>query len=379
MIKSTQKNRKFIFWFRIVSFSVVILILILGAGVAFISKNPEQSALFADNVLRPLIGDKAVINLEGFVFNIQDNINRLYKHQPAVNNYVSDVKTLPKTLPAVVSVVTPPPDIIPYVDLADPLSGEGKWKKIEGTDLFTTFIRTDSERSYSVVNLVYVPVKKVSIGVVAGTKYPGGPIFTPGPGMVPSDIQENAELIAAFNGGFKEKDGHFGMYVDKITYAPLKKGFATLYIYKDGHIELSTYDGIPLSDNVVAARQNGSLLVEDGKTSKMTSLGIDWWAGTATGGYITWRSGIGVTKNGDLIYAVGPSLTPTALADALRLATSHNAMELDINDFWVRFTLFTWDSKIKTYTWSPLTKGLADGGKEFLHGYEKDFFYIYKK
>jgi len=162
-------------------------------------------------------------------------------------------------------------------------------------------------------------------------------------------------------------------------YAPLRKGFATLYLYKDGHIELSTYDGSPFSGSVIAARQNGSLLVEDGKTSKMTSLGIDWWAGTATGGYVTWRSGVGVTKNGDLIYAVGPSLTPTALANALRLGAANNAMELDINDFWVRFTLFTWDSKNKTYTWSPLTKGLADGGKEFLHGYEKDFFYIYKK
>lgn len=375
MTKSIRKNRKFIFWLRIVSFSVIIIIVILGAGVAFISKNREQSALFADNVLRPLIGDRAVIGLEGFVFNIQDNINRLYKHKPAANNYISDVKTLP----SVVSVITPPPNITPYIDLGNPLSGEGKWKKIEGTDLFTTFIRTDSERPYSVVNLVYVPIKKLSIGVVAGTKYPGGPTFTPGPGMVPSDIQQNAKLIAAFNGGFKEKDGHFGMYADKTTYAPLKKGFATLFIYKDGHVELLSYDGSPLSENVIAVRQNGFFLVEDGKTSKTTSLGIDWWAGTATGGYVTWRSGIGITGNGDLIYAVGPSLTPTALADALRLATSKNAMELDINDFWVRFTLFTWNSKNKTYTWSPLTKGLADGGKEFLHGYEKDFFYIYKK
>jgi hypothetical protein len=374
-MKAVLKSKKSLFWFKITSLIAIFFVVILSGGLVFISKSPEQSALFADNVLRPLIGDKAAIGLEGFVFNIQDNINRLYKHKPAANNYISNVKTFT----TVVSVITPPPNVTPYIDLGNPLSGEGKWKKIEGTDLFTTFIRTDSERPYSVVNLVYAPIKKLSIGAVAGTKYPGGSTFIPGSGMVPSDIQQNAKLIAAFNGGFKEKDGHFGMYVDKVTYAPLKKGFATLFIYKDGHIELSTYDGSPLSENVIAARQNGFFLVEDGKTSKTTSLGIDWWAGTATGGYVTWRSGVGVTENGDLIYAVGPSLTPTALADALRLATSKNAMELDINDFWVRFTLFTWDSKNKTYTWSPLTKGLADGGKEFLHGYEKDFFYIYKK
>ncbi len=374
-MKIRSNLKSFFSWRKLTVFIFVFSFLFLGSLFFLFSKNSESAALLADNVLRPLIGDKAVISLEGFVFNIQDGIFHLYKTKPSLANY----HTLVKTVSASSVTVKPPPNIIPYVDKSNPLDGEGVWKKIEGTNLYTTFIRTDNTRPYSVVNLVFIPMKVYMLGAVAGTKYPGGPTFTPGTGKVPLDIQESGRLIAAFNGGFKEKDGHYGMYSDNITYVPLRKGLATLYIYNNGHLEISAYDGNPIPQDVVTARQNGPFLVLDGKTTAITSMGIDYWAGTATGGYITWRSGVGITPNGDLIYAVGPSLTPTALADALRLAGSVNAMELDINAFWVRFNIFAWDSVKRTYTYFPLVKGLADGGKEFLNGYQKDFFYLYKE
>lgn len=372
---SIFKDTNLFWWVKIGSICFVVLIILMGVGLTFLAHDPKPAALFADNVMRPVIGDKAVIKLEGFIFGIQDNVNHFTGKRLSKNNYTSNIKTQPEQ----VSVIIPPQNIVPYIDKEHPLQNEGIWRKIEGKDLFTTFIRTDSQRDYAVVNLVYIPMKNISLRTVAGTKYPGGPLFVPGSGVVPKDIQESGSLIAAFNGGFKEKDGHYGMYANNVMYAAMKKDLATIFIYKDGHLSLLPYDGNALPADVIAARQNGPFLVRDGKTSELTSRGIDWWAGTASGGYITWRSGMGVTKNGDLIYAVGPSLTPTALADALRLAGSNNAMELDINDYWVRFNLFTWDSTKKSYTWTPLTKGLADGGKEYLHGYEKDFFYLYKK
>lgn len=375
MKKSIVKNRRYNFGLKILFYVFIVSVVILGGILNSMSFDSEQAALFADNVLRPLIGDKATIQLEGFGFGIQDNINHFSKHQPTPNSYISTIKIPP---PAV-SVIKLPPNITPYIDTSTSLSGEGKWDKIDDTDMYTTFIRTDPTRPYSVVNLVFIPMKKFDIAEVAGTKYPGGPNYVPGTGMIPLDIQRSGKLTAAFNGGFKEKDGHYGMYSDDVMYVPLKKSMATFFIYKDGHVEIKSYDGNPLPRNVVGARQNGPFLVFKGKTTKDTSQGVDMWAGTATGGYITWRSGLGITNSGDLIYAVGPSLTPTALADALRLATSVNAIELDINDFWVRFNLFTWNVKDNSYTTQPLIKGLANGGSGFLRGYEKDFFYLYKK
>ncbi|MEI6477460.1 MAG: phosphodiester glycosidase family protein [bacterium] len=358
---------------------LVFFIMVSGGGLLYLSKNPAGAATFTDNVLRPLIGDKAVISLEGAVFGLQDRIKRHLGHLPDTTAYAVDVKTVPVPTTEPLAASTPDPNppptpITPIIDITHPLAGEGVWRGIAGTPLFTTFIRTDQERPFAVVNLVEIPSKLVGINEVAGTKYPGG---APGPGKVPQAIQDSGRLIAAFNGGFQGKDGHYGMYADGTTYVPFRKGLSIFLIYADGHTELTTYEGTPLPSDVIAARQNGPLLVINGKTAQNTSHGIDLWAGTAAGGYVTWRSGLGVTADGDLVYAVGPSLTPTSLADALRLAGSQNAMQLDINDFWVRFMVYDYTGG--GYTWSPLVKGLTDGGKAYLHGYEKDFFYLYTK
>jgi len=54
-------------------------------------------------------------------------------------------------------------------------------------------------------------------------------------------------------------------------------------------------------------------------------------------------------------------------------------MQLDINNFWVRFILYSWNPDTKSYSYLPLTKGLPNAGKQFLTGDEKDFFYLYRK
>lgn len=365
--------KKPLFWIKVLA----IFLVLSGISLVLLLRDPEQSALFADNVLRPIVGNQAVIALEGWVFGAEDLVNRQTKHAPKNSSYQTAVKTIPE-VPAPV-LVHVPADISPFIDTKNPLKDEGKWSAIANTNLYTTFIRTDAERPYAVVNLVYIPTKILSIGAVAGKKYPGGTLGKPGTGMVPESATESGKLVAAWNGGFQEKDGHYGMFANGTTYVPLIKGLGTFLIFKDGHVELKPYDGKSLSSDVLVARQNGLLLVANNRTQPTTSKGIELWAGTASGGYITWRSGLGITKDGDLVYAVGPSLTPTSLAEALRLGGSVNAMQLDINDFWVRFMLFSWDRKTNSYSYSPLIKGLANGGKQFLTGYEKDFFYAYKK
>ena len=94
--------------------------------------------------------------------------------------------------------------------------------------------------------------------------------------------------------------------------------------------------------------------------------------------FYTWRSGIGITKEGNLLYAVGNNLTPTTLAAALKSAGAVNAIQLDINPTWVRFNIFT-SLGGGEYNSTTLTKELKDGSKQYLNGYEKDFFYLYQK
>ena len=76
------------------------------------------------------------------------------------------------------------------------------------------------------------------------------------------------------------------------------------------------------------------------------------------------------------MFAVGNNLTPETLANALISAGADSAIQLDINPVWVRFNIFE-STGGSNYSSVPLTKDLTDGSKQYLSGYNKDFFYIY--
>ena len=73
-----------------------------------------------------------------------------------------------------------------------------------------------------------------------------------------------------------------------------------------------------------------------------------------------WRSGLGVTADGALVYVGGPGLDIADLANILVRAGAVRAMELDINTDWVNFS-----------TYQPSTPGgaaTATDGTELLPG-----------
>jgi hypothetical protein len=212
---------------------------------------------------------------------------------------------------------------------------------------------------------------------VAGTVHPGAILGHPGPGIIPADAKTGGNLIAGFNGGFQYKDGHYGMVVGATTYVPLQPGLGTLTIHQDGSLDISRYD--PHKSNqkpVEAIRQNGPLILDKGTvTSDAVSGGYAVWGRTTTNSMFTWRSGVGLTPNGNLIYAVGPSLTAVTLADALKAGGATEAIQLDINAFWVRFVTFQ-PTTPSNYSYESILSTLANGGASYLHGYTKDFFYV---
>ena len=90
---------------------------------------------------------------------------------------------------------------------------------------------------------------------------------------------------------------------------------------------------------MAAVRQNLTLLVDHGAPAPNLDIPSEWGA-VLGGGSFTWRSGIGVTAAGDLVYAAGPDLDPAGLARLLIAAGAMRAMELDINPSWVSFATF---------------------------------------
>ena len=73
-----------------------------------------------------------------------------------------------------------------------------------------------------------------------------------------------------------------------------------------------------MTPNVVAVRQNLDLLVDSGEPGTgLNANDTAQWGYTLGGQVYVWRSGIGVTADGALVYVGGPGLNITDLADVL--------------------------------------------------------------
>jgi hypothetical protein len=317
-MKHIKKSKRYKAWKSISIFLFFGLISLL-----LLSKNTLAiSAQLADNLVRPILGSKNTLLLESWYFGIGDKVHQVQSsvEKPNSNIFTPDTITTRQQKPLSNSSLGL--TALPLMINAKPLPSEGIWRTIS-EPLFTnqiviakTFIRTDTARDYSIVSLVKINMQKVSLGVEAGTYYPGETKKLFGPGKVPKTIRDSNNLIAVFNGGFQRKDGYYGMIVGDKTYVPLRKGLATLLLTSEGKPTFITYQGERLNSNIVGVRQNGPFLIKDGMITSFVESGLDTWGRTTTNSMYTWRSGIGITKNGDLLYAVGNSLVPKTLAKA---------------------------------------------------------------
>jgi hypothetical protein len=138
------------------------------------------------------------------------------------------------------------------------------------------------------------------------------------------------------------QDANGGYYTQRRTIIPLRKGAASFVIYKNGRATVGSWGSdITMNPNVVAVRQNLTLLVDNAKpVPGLNANDTSQWGNTLGNQVYVSRSGIGVTSDGALVYVGGPSLNITDLANLLVRAGAVRAMELDINADWVNFATF---------------------------------------
>jgi hypothetical protein len=150
-------------------------------------------------------------------------------------------------------------------------------------------------------------------------------------------------LAATFNGGFKLKDTDGGYYDHGHTVGTLTTGAASFVVYNDGHATVGTWGSdVRMGPDVAFVRQNLKPLISGGTVAPNLEADVQSNWGTTVGGSLAvWRSGIGVTATGDLVYVSGDALSVTALADLLRRAGAVTAMQLDINKAWVSFMWYS--------------------------------------
>jgi hypothetical protein len=147
-----------------------------------------------------------------------------------------------------------------------------------------------------------------------------------------------AGVVAVFNGGFKQAALAGGAQADGVTLEPLVTGDMTLAINAAGHWAMGVWgSGFPPAGfDAVSYRQNLGPMILHGALTKATApADYGQWGSVYPSGTLTSRSGLGVDRWGNLLYAAAIGQVDVAqLATALLRAGAVTAMELDINPYW---------------------------------------------
>jgi hypothetical protein len=270
-----------------------------------------------------------------------------------------------------------PSDVHPFV--TDPLPREGHWqavgRTVEGlSPVRVTFLRPDLVHTSLLTGVMWMDTTLLRAQLIPGTQVPIG--TSPGAAQIPRSRYR--QLAATFNSGFLLNDSHGGFYLNGRTSSSLRSGQASLVIHADGSVDVGTWGNqVSMTPDVVAVRQNLSLIVNHG--SPVVGLGTDSyqkWGATLGNAVLVWRSGIGVTSDGALVYAAGPGLSVQSLASVLARAGAVRAMELDINTEWTSAYYYSLHNGSQVVPHKLLTD-MYQGSNRYLIPDQRDFFAMY--
>jgi hypothetical protein len=240
------------------------------------------------------------------------------------------------------AAVPPPPLTSPA---GRPLHGEGQWRVLYRVRhvpaIYGTYLRPDKVHTSYVAGIVSMDPRLLRFQLRPGTEDPGPgsyggaqPIVAPG---------KRRGLAATFNSGFKIASSGGGFYLNGTRRGALRTGVATLVYYRNGSLAIGVWGrhGLHMTSAVSGVRQNLRPIVSHGKVPSSVDQNVQSsWGATLGGGYYVWRSGIGVTSSGRVIFAYGPALDVRTLAGLLKRAGCVTALQLDINPEWTNFMYY---------------------------------------
>ncbi len=372
----------------------------IGSAFLILSHWPKIGALGADQ-LRSLVGDQTVANMETIVLQSYDQM-RQWEHQitntpstPPWNiptplegqsssprskgaQSASNGALKPQQAPSI-SRVWELPSIPPLGSIA----GEGIWQPYihDSSGRIVAervFLQPDAARPYAVVAIVAFDLQNTRLHFVLGNTEPKSAVSIPRTGLIPKRDMQPGFLLAAFNGGFRAQDGNFGVVTDGVTLIPLRDGLGTVGIYADGRVVIGEWGtDIQQTPDLVVIRQNGPLMIRNGVINpNIADNNPQDWGYTIGGKVATYRSALGVSRDGrTLYYAAGGGLTRPELAKALLSAGVYQAIQMDINDYWVHFDAI--QSIGQRLTAAPLLDiMMQEDDQRYLKGFTRDFFYV---
>ena len=399
--------------FRWTGYAIGICIAVLILSFLAVEAWPAIGAQGAD-LLRGIIGDKAVAGLEMKFNQMQDGLQKL-KYQLGLETPAAPWNTFPvpaatalftRTTPSSPETQTPPsfqptttmavlnnpePTAMPTPSVWQPAQlsplgtadGEGFWSEYiqdaEGNNVaYRTFVQPDTSRPYTLVAIVAIDLTSTRLHFVLGSIEPAGENNQPRSGAIPEADRGANVLLAAFNGGFKARHGQYGAMADGVVALPPRVGLGTLMIYKSGRVSLGEWGpGSAITPYVEAFRQNGPLVVQEGEINpRIHNNSPEDWGYTVNDVSPTVRTGIGLSADDKtLFYFCGPSLSMEMLAKSMQAAGAWNAIQLDINNYWALFVKMQ-PSGSKLIPQALLPRLMVANVDRYLWDYSRDYFYV---
>lgn len=403
----------------VVTLGILLAVCLLVTAVPYLAIEvwPSLGAQAAD-LARGILGDQIVAQVENTVLQAQDDfkqweyggagvqpvtpglsealpVTTAADEVPAITLQeteaapaISAQPTVPLSAPAGTATPLPTPTLWlpPQVAIADRSTSEGQWTPylwdLSGRPVaYLTSFHPDPTRIYAYVVIVAFDLQHTRLHFVLGFDEPASTIVVLRSGRIPAEDLQVGRLLAAFNGGFKAQHGHFGVMANGTTLIPPRAGLGTVGLSAIGQVQIGVWGkDMNLSPQWIAWRQNGPLIVQNGQINPHTAdPDPQSWGYTTYGVTATYRSALGISQDGQILYyAVGPSLTLPVLTTAIQQAGAFQAMQLDINAFWVHFEAFRAEGKNMTAV--PLLDAMKGIGEHrYLTGSSRDFFYLTTK
>ena len=271
----------------------------------------------------------------------------------------------------------------PRIKLVFPhaLPGEGVWKPTGapvdgGPPVLVTTFRPELDYPRLVAYVAWFDHARTEIGYYPGRYEPPNAAVR-GPMMVP--YGQRWRLLATFNAGFTYADGNNGSAVNGRTNEPLKDGNATLICYRDGRIAIVKWSGGPnVGPDVAWARQSLAPIIWNGQLNPQLNDNPNspQWGYTLGGLTRVWRTGVGIDRNGNLIYVAADDQTVITLAKILQRVGAVRAMEFDINPDW--HTLITYTHGAHGLVPTMVGPNPMQPPTRYLVPDDRDFFAVYR-
>ena len=182
-------------------------------------------------------------------------------------------------------------------------------------------------------------------------------------------------MVAAFTGGFMLKDKHGGYWYRGHTVAPLRKGLASLVVYRNGSMRVGAWGtDVTMTPDVLVVRQNLKPLVRNGQSQVSPNDGKRTWGYAINDATHVNRSALAVLPDGTFVFVYSHLSSPSELAQQVLATGATFAMALDMNYLWP--AAYTYTHQGSTTTGKAITRYVVHPWTQFLDTNKKDFIVV---